>query len=594
MDDSVESTSRPSRVHATHHHAQPPFRVEEVARGAHHTTPYTFESTNAVAAATTPAAASPFAPFSPSELQPYSSPSPATAASAASPKKLGAGFSPRHAHWDPSHEYDEVYSVEPSPQSSPQSSPRHPSRPHSSAVSPVPSPAPLQPRVLMSPSTRSAADSLVPSLSWLLILNRKLAVSGAITADQSRHLKREILDGRPELLSAVQRFVKQSKEQESQDAIIEALINCLPEVGEQEKSTAPDESYAQDSDDATPAASASESDDEDYRAILGSGRGEGGHKSKSRPRALGDDDLNGSRIDFAHSSASDSDDDENPLLVANSLLPLSLPQLESLHALLRQLGFHLIDLETLQLCTSTLLPDTSSDPPPRTTTVADSVSPVTLTAWIECVKSLRLHSHSPKLFTQVMIFLFRALDLHQTESVPYGELVSSVAVFCRATRAQRVRYIYVAMTHSNRTTPASVTASATSPNGRAAAASSLACTSIYGFLFSFSLTLHALLQWSAIADDTDCELVDVDPAAVGAVVNLHHRGVWLLTNNLYALLDEQFAPAAQADEDDEQADADATLSYEQWTQWRYSPVVVLDTLLEQAEDDEDEEEAATE
>jgi hypothetical protein len=544
-----------TRVFAPSTHPEPPFNVDrDVARSS---------------VGNGRAQSSPFPPFSPSELQKYSSPSPSGSefgplspselrplASSPQAHKFGSGFSPRHAHWDPSHEYDEVYELASSPEGSPRLPPR---------VMPLSPPRNPQPVLMMSPGTRSAAESLVPSLSWLLILNRKLFLSGAISVEQSRHLKGEILSGRPELLSAVDRFVKKERDGDS-EAIIEALLACLPDVSQEEEQ---EEEQAAPSDENEDEFTDSDDDDAAYNAIL-NGRGEGGHKSLSatkRPKPTENSDgepeeLNGSRIQFGEESDEESEEEgDNPLILANTLLPLSLQQLESLGWLTREAGFRHLDLETLHLCTSNLLP---SSPLSRSSPDGGAVPAVGFEAWQECIKELRLHASNPKLMTALLQQVYRALDLHGKSAVPYGELVSSLAIFCSATPAQKLKFVFGAMLHNGRAA-SQPTASPLSPHGDSAAP--LAATSVYGFLFSFSLVLHVLLHLASGAKEE-----------ASTVINLEHKGVWQLTNNLYSLFDAQFGVTSDAA--DESALEAAHLSYAQILAWKANPAVLLDALLE--------------
>lgn len=524
----------------------------------------------------------------------------------------------------------------------------------------------------MSPATRAASDVLVPSLSWLLILSRKLVLSGAVTVAQGRHIKRAILSGDPRLLSAVERFISR----EDQNSIVEALMSCLPDddfvdntetarkqeeerkqaharAQEEDRRRVQAQAQAQSKQQAahkkpTAAAAASavrrttqvadssdeepqpldssedqedeedEESDEEYAAILG--RGPGGHKDKHSPLKSRADSYR----DRAEESPNDSerglqlddeDDDgpdgeENPLVIANSLLPLSLPQLESLHDLLRELGFHLIDLETLALCTSSLLPST-----PRhlggagAGLASQQVQPVTMAAWQSCIKSLRLHSNSPRLFTQLLTALYRVLDLNNSSSVPYGELLSACAIFCRAaSHRQRLQFIFQAMQKSLASEAAAAAASAeagpvsspTSP--REPDAVSLPATAIYGLLFSCSLALHIFLAAAdlqlAAGEGEFAALTDAQLESIVSSVGVSNERIWTLCNNLFALFDHQFGNAATGgatgrkkrsdaespeEEDDEDEDDEVDVpdvSYAKFLTWRWHPSFVLDSLLQ--------------
>jgi len=160
-----------------------------------------------------------------------SQPPSAARSTASAPADSGSGFSPSHAHWTPNREYDEVYEVEASDDGrsvhgSPVQQERFPTRPETPPHLPTSNTRPSLPSVLMSPATRAASDRLVPAVSWLLILNRKLLMSSAISSEQSRQLKKEILSGNPALLSAVDRFTRK----ENQDVIIDALLSCLTQL----------------------------------------------------------------------------------------------------------------------------------------------------------------------------------------------------------------------------------------------------------------------------------------------------------------------------------------------------------------------------
>lgn len=608
-----------------------------------------FTFPTAQAAATAAASSARFPPFSPSELV-----SPVASASAAAPN----GFSPSHAHWSAHTEYDESYEIEGSDDGrSVQGSPRQPPKAASAQQSGSPPRAQTAPRIQMSPATRAASDVLVPSLSWLLILSRKLVLNGAVTAAQGRHIKRAILSGDPRLLSAVERFISR----EDQNAIVEALMSCLPDEDftdstetarkqEEERKRAQDRAQEEDrrrvqaqaqaqskqqprrttqvadsSDEEYQPSESNEDDkeeedqedeesDEEYAAILG--RGPGGHKDRHSPLKSRADSY---RDMAAESSPNDSDeaqdDEENPLVVANSLLPLSLPQLESLHDLLRELGFHLIDLETLALCTSSLLPST-----PRhqgaglAAKAAQQVQPVTMAAWQSCIKSLRLHSNSPRLFTQLLTALYRVLDLNQTSSVPYGELLSACAIFCRAaSHRQRLQFIFGAMQKSLASEAAAADASAeagpvsspTSP--REPDAVSLPATAVYGLLFSCSLALHIFLAAAdlqlAAGEGEPASLTDAQVESIVASVGVGNDRIWTLCNNLFALFDHQFGNAAsgsaaagrkkrsgaespeEEEDDDEEGEEDdevdvPDVSYAKFLTWRWHPSYVLDSLLQ--------------
>jgi hypothetical protein len=337
------------------------------------------------------------------------------------------------------------------------------------------------------------------------------------------------------------------------------------------------------------------------------GRGPGGHKPRSSPprdtasgrRALryedeeedededdeGDEEGGQSPLESSEAEESpvDSQDDEedeaanNPLLVANSLLPLSLPQLEALHTLLHELGFALVDLETLALCTSTLLPKhsgarsaggaSSSSPP--------TVQPVSLSAWLSCVKSLRLHSHAPKLFTQVLLALFHALDLNKSGQCPYGELVSSLAVLCRASSHRaRLQFIFQALQRSHEAeahqNAAEANASAAPMSPREPERSALPLTCVYGFLFSASLTLHLLLRVSEVHQQrVSAPLSDAALAAVQQSVTVQNQAIWQLTNGLYALFDQQINEDGAPD-----------VTYARFVQWKHHPSSILEALLQ--------------
>lgn len=570
--------------------------------GAGDSSAFTFSAPAAAAAAPTPATK--FPRFSPSEL--LSPPARGQALDAGADGDGGSGpfdfgpsgFSPRHAHWSPATEWDERYAVEASDDDG--------QAPGEASGSPLRRPnASAAPRIQMSPATRSASDQLVPSLSWLLILARKLTLSGAVTEAQGRRIKAEVLAANPRLLSAVERFVHRG----DSDAVVDALLACLPEgEGEQRSEQLPQEqrqqqrqqqsqSSAADSDsfddddddyleDDEEAAGAGESDsDAEYSAIL-QGRGPGGHKAKAMARPTQMDAQ-------SDSSAAESDDEENALLVVHSLLPLDLPRLSALHGLLHELGFGLIDLETLSLCTSPLLPaapreliggagPSPSQPPSQSRAAADPpVAAVTPAAWRSCVQSLRLHSRAPRLFTQLMEAVYNALDLNSTSSVPYGELIATVAVFCRAaSHRQRLQFIFNALQRN------AAPVAGDEPV--------LAATAAYGFIFSCSLAIRLFVSVASLQLDNGQSQAQALTAAqlqsVSSSVGVHSADVWTLTNSIYALFDRQFggqhsAAANAAADDDNDLDRDAAavpdVSYERWLQWKWHPTFVLENLLQQ-------------